>query len=220
MTRPWLWALAGPTLFLAMIVLMSGVLAALGHAPEAIPVLVAARASTILLAVLAVLGGLALRFVDWRELWRQGGGGVGLGVAVGAGIAALYLVVLAPALTLLQTRLGDYVPPGEVLATVSGNLWLFFIANVLLAPVVEETIYRGHLLRGWTLRHGLARGVVLTCVAFGALHWTGGLWYMLLTGLVAGGPLAWLALRRGGLAAPFAAHLTLNLIEFGAAALL
>ena len=37
---------------------------------------------------------------------------------------------------------------------------------------------------------------------------------MVLTGLVAGGTFAALALWRGGLVAPFAAHLTLNGIEF------
>ena len=56
--------------------------------------------------------------------------------------------------------------------------------------------------------------MLISCAAFGALHWTGGFWYMLLTGTVAGGSFAALALRRGGLIAPFAAHLTLNLIEF------
>jgi hypothetical protein len=55
-------------------------------------------------------------------------------------------------------------------------------------------------------------------VAFGVLHWTGGLWYMVLTGLVAGGSFTALALWRGGLVAPFAAHLTLNMIEFAYAA--
>jgi membrane protease YdiL (CAAX protease family) len=58
---------------------------------------------------------------------------------------------------------------------------------------------------------------VVSCIVFGLLHWTGGVWYMALTGVVAGGAFAALALWRGGLAAPFGAHLTLNVIEFGAA---
>lgn len=44
---------------------------------------------------------------------------------------------------------------------------------------------------------GTASGVALSCIAFGLLHWLGGLWYTVLTGLVAGGLFAGLRLWRG-----------------------
>lgn len=110
--------------------------------------------------------------------------------------------------------LGDYVPPGAVLATVSASLLPFFLANVILAPLVEETLYRGQLLAGFSRRFGQAWGMVLSCLAFGLLHWTGGVWYMLLTGILAGGLFATLARSRGGLWSAYAAHLALNLVEF------
>ncbi|MDZ7869384.1 MAG: CPBP family intramembrane glutamic endopeptidase [Rheinheimera sp.] len=84
---------------------------------------------------------------------------------------------------------------------------MFFIANVLLAPLVEETIYRGYALPLITTHVGVTWAVVITCIFFGLLHWSGGLWYMLLTGAVAGGAFAGPALWRGGILAPFAAQL-------------
>jgi membrane protease YdiL (CAAX protease family) len=126
----------------------------------------------------------------------------------------LYLYWLAPLLETLQSTIGDFVPPGAVLPTVSSSIGLFFIANVLMAPLVEETLYRGIAIPLLSNHLGVFWAVVLSCVFFGLLHWAGGLWYMLLTGVVAGGAFAGLYYWRGGVLAPFAAHLALNLIEF------
>ena len=61
---------------------------------------------------------------------------------------------------------------------------------------------------------GVAGAVAISCLLFGLLHWTGGIWYILLTGAVVGGTFAGLFLWRDGVLTPFVAHLTLNLIEF------
>lgn len=215
----WALLLAGPLLFLAAIVAVSVMLGARGVPPDQIGAAVPGYAPHILVFVLAALGGLVLWRLPLRTLWAlpkadRAWRDLGWGIAVGAALAALYFGLLAGWMEALQRGLGDYVPPGEVLATVSGQIALFFLANVLLAPFVEETIYRGFALQRLTPRLGRAGAVVISCVAFGLLHWTGGLWYMVLTGVVAGGAFAALALVRGGLLAPFAAHLTLNLLEF------
>ena len=214
----WLMLMAGPVLFVLAIIAVSVWVGAQGIPPEQIGAVVPLYAPHILLGVLAALAVLVLWRLPMRQLWAwpegsRPAGDAALGALVGVALAVAYLSVLAPAMTILQRDIGDYVPPGSVLAAVSGNLWLFLVANVLLAPWVEETIYRGHAMTRVS-----ARAVVLSCLAFGALHWTGGLWYMVLTALVAGGAFAALRVARGGLMAPFAAHLTLNLIEFGWAA--
>lgn len=215
--RLWGILLAGPVLFVVGIVGVSVWLGAGGVPPERIGAEAATYAPHLLTGVLLGLAMIALR-LPMAKLWAVPAPGramrdAGVGAAVGVVLAVAYLTGLAPLLTRLQA-VGDYVPPGEVLTTVSASIPLFFVANVLLAPWVEETIYRGLALRELTVRHGRAVAVVLSCVTFGLLHWTGGLWYMVLTGLVAGGTFAALALWRGGLVAPFAAHLTLNGIEF------
>lgn len=220
--RAWhirVWLLAGPVLFLLAILAVSVGLGAIGTPPEQIAGRAADYAPHMLAGVLFVLAVLVVWRLPLPALWRVPKAPVAardavVGAAAGAGIAVLYLSVLAPLLVTLQTNPGDYVPPGAVLTSVSGNLALFFIANVLLAPWVEETIYRGFALQALAPRVGTLAAVGISCLAFGALHWTGGLWYMVLTATVAGGAFSGLAVASGGLVAPFAAHLTLNLIEF------
>ena len=63
----------------------------------------------------------------------------------------------------------------------------FFIADVLLAPFVEESIYRGWATSRLLTRLGLFPTVVIGCSAFGLFHWAGGVWYVLMVGYVAGG---------------------------------
>ena len=123
------------------------------------------------------------------------------------------MLAIAPALTWVQSRLGDYVPAGSVLPTVSGSIVPFFIADVLLAPFVEESIYRGWAASRLLLRFGALPAGLIVCTAFGLLHWAGGLWYMLLVGFVAGGAFIALRVLRGNLIAPFAAHESLNIVE-------
>jgi membrane protease YdiL (CAAX protease family) len=159
--------------------------------------------------------GLTLRQIGWQAgagqaAWKE----ILLGAGFGAPLGALYIYFLSPLMTAAQTTIGDYVPAGELLPSLSASLLPFFIANVLLAPFVEENIYRGVALTGLTPRFGTARAVTISCLFFGLLHWPGGLWYVALTGLVAGGLFAGLFVKRGNILAPFGAHLALNLVEF------
>jgi hypothetical protein len=115
-------------------------------------------------------------------------------------------------LTSLQ-QIWDYVPAGELFTTLGASIIPFAIADVLLAPFVEESIYRGYGLARMLGKFSRPVAVVLSCFFFGILHWTGGFWYILLTGIVAGGLFTWLQVLRKNIIAPFAAHLTLNVVE-------
>lgn len=221
-TRRAAWLLlAGPLLFLLAFGATGAYFSASGAAPEAVPALVAGAMPQLLLGVLLALGtgmlvvaGPQARAV-WQALPRSGiGVDAGIGAAVGVALAAGYFGLLLPLTTLLQTAVGDYVPAGATLPAVSANLGIFFVANVVLAPVVEETLYRGVAFRQLLPRFGRMRTVVATCAAFGLLHWAGGFWYMVVTGVVAGGAFAALRVWRGTVVAPFAAHLVLNALEF------
>ena len=143
-------------------------------------------------------------------IWRE----VLVGAVPGAALGLLYVFVLAPGLTMIQKSLGDYVPAGELLPALGAAVLPFFVANVLLAPFVEENIYRGYALTRWFGRFSRPVAILLSCFFFGLLHWAGGFWYILLTGLVAGGLFAGLYTARKSIIAPFAAHLALNLVEF------
>ena len=217
--KVWLLFAAGPTLFLVAIVFVSIFLSVRGVSPEQIAQRVPLLMPHILLGVLLCLGVLTHFALRAETVWvmpdsKKALADVGFGLLVGVVLALAYFKLLAPWLETLQRAVGDYVPPGSVLPTVAGSLGLFFMANVLLAPLVEEVIYRGYALPLLNAHLDVTWAVAITCIFFGLLHWPGGVWYMLFTGVVAGGAFAGLALWRGGILAPFAAHLALNVIEF------
>ncbi len=218
--KTWLLLLVGPLLFLLAIVAAS-LFFTFRSVPQAdIPVRVMALLPHILLGVLSCLALFMVGFTDQVvEAWRlpvfgKGVSDLVIGLVAGSLLAMAYIYWLAPLLEMLQRTVGDYVPPGAVLPVVSSSIGLFFIANVLLAPLVEETVYRGIALPLLGAHVGVFWAVVLSCMLFGLLHWAGGFWYVLLTGIVAGGLFAGLFYWREGLLAPFAAHFALNLIEF------
>lgn len=216
----WLLLLAGPLLFLLGIVGVSVFFGMRGIPAADVPARVTALAPHILLGVLVCLALLLARFpAPVRAAWSlpdpgKAGMDIAVGVMAGVVLAVAYLWFLAPGLEKAQRVFGDFVPPGSVLPTISGSLVVFFLANVVFAPLVEETLYRGVALPQLSGFLGTWGAVAVTCLFFGLLHWPGGMWYMLLTGVVAGGAFAGLYGWRGGVLAPFVAHLTLNAIEF------
>lgn len=84
----------------------------------------------------------------------------------------------------------------------------------MLAPFVEENIYRGYAISRLRQRFGITGAIFLSCLFFGLLHWAGGFWYVVLTGIVAGGIFAGLFVWRRNIVVAYAAHLALNLVEF------
>ena len=136
------------------------------------------------------------------------------GFGTGFFIAVIYIYLLSPLQHFLQLHVGDYVPAGETMTSLGKHTMVFFIANVILAPFVEESLYRNFVLTAFLKKYGQQKTVVFTSVMFGLMHWLGGFWYILLTGLFVGVPLAIIALKRGNLIWAFTAHLALNLIEY------
>lgn len=216
--KTWLLLLAGPALLLVAIVGVSVLLSLRGTDTAVIAERVPLFMPQILLGMLVGLGFLVL-LLPLGFIWSLPSavktlGDVVIGAWVGVFLAFSYLYWMNPAVEVLQRTVGDYVPPGSVLPAMSGSIGVFFIANVVLAPLIEETLYRGYAIVHLTAHLGLVWALALSCLFFGLLHWPGGIWYMLLTGVVAGGAFSGLFLWRDGIWAPFAAHLTLNIIEF------
>jgi uncharacterized protein len=223
--RVWWTLLAAPVLFLLAILVASlyfGV-ASQGQNIEAIPELVTSSVPYQLVAVQIFLLMILMKSMKrdgltWKDIgWKTGEGQhvsseALVGSMFGVALGLLYIFVLSPLLTVLQ-QTWDYVPAGELLPTLGASIIPFTIANVLLAPFVEESIYRGYGLTRLLERFSKPMALALSCFFFGILHWTGGVWYILLTGIVAGGLLIWLRTWRKSMIAPFAAHLALNIVE-------
>lgn len=137
-----------------------------------------------------------------------------LGAIIGIGLGVAYIFWLSPLHIYLQTNFGDYVPTGQVLVSLGGSAIIFFLANVLLAPFVEERLYRGYALTQLKQRFGTGKAIIISSVFFGLLHWMGGFWYMVITGGVLGLLFGTLATKRGNIVLVFTAHLALNIVEF------
>jgi len=139
-----------------------------------------------------------------------------IGILVGSLIAISYFKLgLAEFVTYLQVNFGDYVPAGETSTSVGNQAFIFFIANVLFAPFVEEKIYRDIGFKILRKRFSPIFTVLISALLFGILHWLGGFWYILTTSILIGIPFGIIQLKRKTILLVFVAHLTINLIEFG-----
>jgi len=88
--------------------------------------------------------------------------------------------------------------------------------GILVAPLVEETMFRGFLYPIVARRFGVAAGVIVTGVLFGAMHaqqlWGGWGQIGLLIGV--GIVLTWVRARTGTVAASYLVHLGYNSLLF------
>lgn len=97
-------------------------------------------------------------------------------------------------------------------ASSSVEIVLAFIALVIIAPVVEEAIFRGLLLTSFIKRFGLALGVLLSSLLFGLVHWQPNVGIVtFIMGLI----LAWLYLKSRSLYPAIMFHSLKNLVAFG-----
>lgn len=147
--------------------------------------------------------------LEGRSVWRPGAplaAGLGVGIVLGAGGFAA-AAALAEAFGVLVS--GAQAQP----ATPTGLLASFGI--VAFQAGSEEILFRGWMQPVLATRLGPRVGLVLTALLFAGLHLVGGLrGPVSVINLILGGLMfGLLALRTGGLWAPFAAHLGWNWTE-------
>ncbi|RHX92728.1 CPBP family intramembrane glutamic endopeptidase [Leptospira stimsonii] len=138
---------------------------------------------------------------------------IGLGFFLGTGMSLFYILILVDFHSFLQTQFGDWVPPGEMFSSFQRPVWAFIVTNSFMAPWIEESIYRGMTLSALEERFGYTKAIFGSGILFGLLHWLGGFWYILLTGIVVGIPFAIVKRYTKSLWVVFSAHFCLNLIE-------
>ena len=117
----------------------------------------------------------------WRKLvpaagvssnpWLYFAGGIGLSLCVAVVSSRIKTPENLPIEELFKSRVGAFLLMGMA---------------VLIAPLVEETVFRGYLYPLFAKNLGVAPGVVITGVLFGLMHapqlgWTWGLVTMLIT---------------------------------------
>lgn len=137
------------------------------------------------------------------------------GILLGSAIAISYFQLgIIELITYLQNSFGDYVPVGETSNNVSNLSLLFFVSNVILAPFVEENIYRNVAFKRLRKQNNSIVTVIISALFFGLLHWLGGFWYIVTTTVLIGIPFGIIQLKRKSILLVFIAHLTLNSLEF------
>lgn len=162
--------LAVPTAFAVALLLLSAV-------PDA-PGTVAIGGATALLGVAAVLvarrparqsGGLERALGFDLPLWSDAGRLLrwSLGLLLLQGLAVVALQAAIPALRGVAVENTGFLadlPPVALVALV--------VAAVLVAPVVEELLFRGVVLQGLMLRTGFWPAALVSSTCFGAFHAT------------------------------------------------
>ncbi|MDP9184727.1 MAG: CPBP family glutamic-type intramembrane protease [Actinomycetota bacterium] len=130
-------------------------------------------------------------------------------IAIGVGIP---LTILFSALSGQEATTPEQLPEHLTGAVALTSVLL----AVLVAPVVEETFFRGILFRSIRDRRGFWPGALVSGVLFGLVHWVPSPWQdavllqtiMVFTGIA----LAWIYERRGSLLANIAAHMAFNAV--------
>jgi membrane protease YdiL (CAAX protease family) len=170
------------------------------------------------LGLAGALGYLSARGrLSWRLLGprRPAGRHVAIGLGVGVGGFVLVNLVIQALLRLV----GPVDPPEQQLltdVTAGGATTLLAVmAAVVMAPLVEEVVFRGVLFQGLKRRVGLWPAAFLSGLLFAIVHvevqqpvYSSGL---LLLGVLFG----WTMHRFGTLLVPLVAHATFNAISVG-----
>lgn len=159
--------------------------------------------------------------------WQRGRGdalrdeGPRYGVLRTLGQSILYVAAWMPRALLLTTPLAalffaggaaEEAPVAELVRGASRtplDAALTFVAAAVLAPVAEESLFRGVLAPHLARLTDAMSAVLLTAAIFGVLH-VGGHGPLFVGPLFLGAILGWARLRSGGLAAPIALHVLLN----------
>ena len=92
---------------------------------------------------------------------------------------------------------------------------LFMIMAVFVAPIVEETLFRGYLYPVAARSLGVPGGIFLTGLLFGLLHagqLSGGPWLIILM-VVVGSVLTWIRAKTGTVLASFIVHTAYNSLQ-------
>ncbi len=144
----------------------------------------------------------------WREIgWRH----------LPARANAVQFLTGGAVLALIATFASGYFNskeslPIEQLLQARISMTLFAVLGVLVAPLVEETIFRGFLYPVIARRLGVIAGVLITGILFGLMHaaqlWGG--WGQIVLLIAVGVVLTWVRARTGTVTASYFVHLGYN----------
>ena len=156
---------------------------------------------------------LAVGFLLGRQPWRQT---MPLQPVRWAVLAAVLVTMLGAAILLSEADnlLRMILPmPAWVVAMfklafgLGGSFWGSLMLLVIVAPVSEELLCRGLILRGFLSRFGPRKAILLSALLFAGLHLNP---WQFVSAFALGGLLGWWLLRTGSLVPCLAGHAIYN----------
>jgi uncharacterized protein len=229
---PWGWLdlfLIVVLSFVAVMVLVFGgsiIYAALGHDPRSLN-----PASPAMLYIAVILQGILdagvlvlmlalVRFRYHRPAWAalgwrrlpdtQMSRGAGVLALIASGVVLSFVVAAASQLFPPKKEL-----PVEQILQDHRTAILFMLMAVLIAPVVEETFFRGFLYPVAARSFGVPAGIIVTGTLFGLLHasqLSGGPWLIFLI-VVVGIVFTWIRVKADTVLASFIVHTAYNGVQ-------
>jgi len=185
--------------------LVLGGIAAVTSMPTTAALLGLLDAASIVVALWAASSRLRLRTRSLLPLRRSPAAVYVLAVAGAIGGALLLhpaerlLAGLLPVPRLLKSVFSAMINPRDIPGSV-------FLA-LIVAPIGEEILFRGVILRGFQSVYGNLRGLLFSALLFGAVHLN---LYQFMGGFLLGLFLGWLFIRTGSLVPSVIAHAVYN----------
>lgn len=116
----------------------------------------------------------------------------------------------------LINRLKAVFPLGEFWINIikefnySPTIWKLFIMVVIVAPIVEEVLFRGIILKGYLTHYSTKKALIVSAIFFGIVHLNP---YQIVATFFAGIFIGWLYIRTKSLMLCIFAHSLNNLIS-------
>ena len=184
-----------------------------------ISIIAQALADLSVLAYLAVHIRSSYRLPFWRTIgWRK------LSLpAIPAPLVGFALFLAGAAISFLVDAASSLHLPGKPLPMEAVfqdrvSSLLFLLMAVLLAPVMEETVFRGYIYPVAARSWGLPAGILFTGALFGLLHGfqLGGAWWQISLLVAVGATFTWVRAATKTVVASYLLHLGYNSFLFAA----
>ena len=124
--------------------------------------------------------------------------------------------VTAQVETTMLTAALEYLPHGVPVFPVWGVATVLGAFGIVVAPFVEEVVFRGYLYPVLARAWGTSAGILATALLFAAIHaqqlWGG--WAQIALILLVGLILTYVRARNGSVLASYLVHLSYNLTVF------
>src|SRR4029077_3378215 len=208
------------------LIVAAGALVFFGISPTALRSSTAARASVLIISQ-ALLSAATLGFLyvvvrgrSSAPFWQTMGWRGFRSMASSASVVLRYILG-GFALAVVVGWLGNFVGresgiPMEELFRSRQSVLMLMALGILVAPVVEETIFRGCVFPVIARKFGITTGIVVTGALFGLAHaqQLGGAWGQIGLLICVGIVLTYIRARAGTVAASYFVHLGYNTILF------